>query len=126
MQTLNLRITEPSGITLSMLDDAIASFILGKAVCKDNVTVRVLKKLRQVDKEWLVHWYNDKLYGLVPRPRAWDWSPCILLPKPVCTATKVARSNLDQQESDPSPLVPSLHVCMTNFCWIFFAFGFHN
>ena len=28
-----------------------------------------------------MHWYNDKLYGLVPRPRAWDWSPCVLLPK---------------------------------------------
>ena len=36
-------------ITLSMLDAAIDSFILGKAAGKDNVTVEVLKKLRQED-----------------------------------------------------------------------------
>ena len=50
-------------ITLSMLDYAIASLILLflKVSGKDNVAVEVLKKLRQEDKEWFVHWYTLEL-----------------------------------------------------------------
>ena len=68
-----------------MLEAAIESFILGKAAGKDDIQVEVLKSLRLEDKEWLVHWYSDKLYGCVSRPWAWGW---ISLTKPLTKSKK--------------------------------------